>query len=860
MKKLLGSFTAAVLALSMIFTACQNDSDSNNSMLLLALANNSNTPAAAASTTKNAAAAALKINAAAVGSEVDLDGYSFNSKTALTIAKAITVKNANLGGGSITVTAGGVKLSKVTNGSASLKADTTLDNCNFTNVVVGSYGSRDVSSLKLSVKDGEVAKLAAGANVGKIVLKGKANLAKLATKGTVSVKVASKDVKVAKSAVKLEAASAEDLDGDETLDISEDDLKSIQDAIEAFDESDLAELESELAKFEEEMEAAAAEFAEEAAEQAKEDAKAAYDAAEADINNAVFSVQGLSWGGKAYTDEHDQAKILSYIKALSSGELTEEEQIEKMEEFLPESLINAIFYLETVEKEDSFAKDYPGLNALMNNSMPEIWMKKLSELVESEHGHETHGAKVEKVTVIADPEDSSSAEEMTEDKVYVSYVKSMVSLGCVFTDEACTIAATEADVVVGATLYIDESKIPTKVVKITVISDDAMTEMTEEKLPVSLVKQMLAGNSVYTDEACTTAATEADVVVGATLYVFTVDYSKLAGNEHEHEHEIDPNATVTVMVVGLPEGAPEEVKKQVVPVGVLSQMSEHYTFYSDEDCTKEITELSAVEAGATIYAKAKTSPDTPETGDVVTIVYVEVEDENYRTQKVPVNSLSEGAYYYNFYSDEACTAEITDLSAVEVGATVYAKKKTVLKVTVVADDAEPVQGTYTLTMMKGMLSYGGIYTDEACTVEATEADVVVGAELYIKQTAPKTAKVIAVANGQFSPAKETLLVDLVEMEKHGTVFYSDETLQTKIAAADITDGMTVYMKVSSVVKVVVQESDCEAGPGVDSVKAMISIDAVFTDEACTTAATEADVVVGATLYIDMSKVPMNPEN
>ena len=723
MKKLLGSFTAAVLALSMIFTACQNDSDSNNSMLLLALANNSNTPAAAASTTKNAAAAALKINAAAVGSEVDLDGYSFNSKTALTIAKAITVKNANLGGGSITVTAGGVKLSKVTNGSASLKADTTLDNCNFTNVVVGSYGSRDVSSLKLSVKDGEVAKLAAGANVGKIVLKGKANLAKLATKGTVSVKVASKDVKVAKSAVKLEVASAEDLDGDETLDISEDDLKSIQDAIEAFDESDLAELESELAKFEEEMEAAAAEFAEEAAEQAKEDAKAAYDAAEADINNAVFSVQGLSWGGKAYTDEHDQAKILSYVKALSSGELTEEEQIEKMEEFLPESLINAIFYLETVEKEDSFAKDYPGLNALMNNSMPEIWMKKLSELVESEHGHETHGAKVVKITVIADPEDSSSAVEMIEDKVYVSYVKSMVSLGCVFTDEACT-----------------------------------------------------------------TAATEADVVVGATLYVFTVDYSKLAGNEHEHE--IDPNATVTVMVVGLPEGAPEEVKKQVVPVGVLSQMSEHYTFYSDEDCTKEITDLSAVEAGATIYAKMS---EAPVTGDMVTVVYVEVEEEENRTQKVPVEHLSEGAYYYNFYSDEACTAEITDLSTVEAGATVYAKKKAVLKVTVVADDAEPAQGTYPVTMMKGMLAYGGIYTDEACTVAATEDDVVVGAILYMKEIAPKTANVIPVANGQAYPSSKMPLEGLVEQEKHGVVFYSDETLQTKIAAADITDGMTVYI-------------------------------------------------------------------
>ena len=37
---------------------------------------------------------------------------------------------------------------------------------------------------------------------------------------------------------------------------------------------------------------------------------------------------------------------------------------------------------------------------------------KLSELVESEHGHETHGAKVEKITVIADPEDSSFAEEI----------------------------------------------------------------------------------------------------------------------------------------------------------------------------------------------------------------------------------------------------------------------------------------------------------------------------------------------------------------------------------------------------------------------------------------------------------------
>ena len=34
MKKIIGSFTAAIFALSMFFTGCQNDSDSNSALLL----------------------------------------------------------------------------------------------------------------------------------------------------------------------------------------------------------------------------------------------------------------------------------------------------------------------------------------------------------------------------------------------------------------------------------------------------------------------------------------------------------------------------------------------------------------------------------------------------------------------------------------------------------------------------------------------------------------------------------------------------------------------------------------------------------------------------------------------------------
>lgn len=83
MKKIIGSFAAAVFALSMFFTGCQNDSDSN-SALLLGLTGISSSETEDLS--KNSVVASLYLNSSTT-KEVSLEGFSFDSDTALTVIK-----------------------------------------------------------------------------------------------------------------------------------------------------------------------------------------------------------------------------------------------------------------------------------------------------------------------------------------------------------------------------------------------------------------------------------------------------------------------------------------------------------------------------------------------------------------------------------------------------------------------------------------------------------------------------------------------------------------------------------------------------------------------------------------------------
>lgn len=361
MKKIIGSFTAAIFALSMFFTGCQNDSDSN-SALLLGLSG-AISGAETEDLSKNSVVASLYLKSSTT-KEVSLEGFSFDSDTALTVSRKMTVKKVNLGGGSITVNASGVTLEEVTNGTIFVNDSAVLNNCNVDTVVAGSISERAVILDKLEIKNGSIKSLVFGDSFGSAVLYGNAKVDSIAVVENISVavKVGDKDVQIGKTSVVPVIAEASDLPDNEQLNISDDDFETIKSNADAISSEELDTIAANAYAAVEKNAAAITKFDEGNSAIISENAIKVYKAAESDIVNAKsISDGGLKCGDKEYK-LHELEVLFKHIANKSPDQ-----------EDLPKNISTALLYYVSGIELSEFDKICTNLSVLINGEIPEVW-------------------------------------------------------------------------------------------------------------------------------------------------------------------------------------------------------------------------------------------------------------------------------------------------------------------------------------------------------------------------------------------------------------------------------------------------------------------------------------------------------
>ena len=160
MKKIVSTLIAGLMAFSLVVMGCSNDSSSDNTALMLLVSASSGSSGSGSSGgTKPAGGAVNALSGAQAGATVDLSEYELSDKIALTVDKAITVKNAILNGGYITVSAEAT-LDNVDGGTIVLVGNgknATLKDCDAKNVIVKeAEGSRGSSDFTLKINGGVV--------------------------------------------------------------------------------------------------------------------------------------------------------------------------------------------------------------------------------------------------------------------------------------------------------------------------------------------------------------------------------------------------------------------------------------------------------------------------------------------------------------------------------------------------------------------------------------------------------------------------------------------------------------------------------------------------------------------------------
>ena len=160
MKKIVSTLIAGLMAFSLVVMGCSNDSSSDNTALMLLVSASSGSSGSGSSGgTKPAGGAVNALSGAQAGATVDLSEYELSDKIALTVDKAITVKNAILNGGYITVSEEAT-LDNVDGGTIVLVGNgknATLKDCDVKNVIVKEAElSRGVSDFTLKIIGGIV--------------------------------------------------------------------------------------------------------------------------------------------------------------------------------------------------------------------------------------------------------------------------------------------------------------------------------------------------------------------------------------------------------------------------------------------------------------------------------------------------------------------------------------------------------------------------------------------------------------------------------------------------------------------------------------------------------------------------------
>ena len=685
MKKIVSTLIAGLMAFSLVVMGCSNDSSSDNTALMLLVsassASSGSSGSGSSGGTKPAGGAVNALSGAQAGATVDLSEYELSDKIALKVDKAITVKNAILNGGYITVSEEAT-LDNVDGGTIVLVGNgknATLKDCDAKNVIVKeAEGSRGASDFTLKINGGVVENIVNdGLNLtikttkttikklitkqslvinsteeskielisasAQITLAGKLVIEKAVSENT--VKVASNTVSIKKGNVEIVADDSE---------YAEDNLniETIKAAVGELTDSESKEISNTL----------------EAVQKEAEEMNSNIQAAEDEANKAL--------------EEYKKAVVTFYL--VDEGQVLHEENVPLAEvEKALETLTASIPEGGKIELFSDEACTKP-VDVKTIKAGDKIYIKVSGDI------HDEPVIPGEYVTVYYVEEGKVSHEEKVPLAAVEKVLESMTAGGKIelFSDEACTKPVEVKNIKAGDKIYIkvsgdihDEPVIPGECVTFYVVyegqvlPDQRIIPFAEvEKALEALTASIPEGGKIefFSDEACTTPVDVETIKAGDTIYIKVLIPGGVVTVYFVDEGEVSPGQKVPLTAV---EKYLEDMTASIPEGGKIE-------FFSDEACTTPV-DVKDIKDGDKIYIKVSgdihDEPVIP--GEYVTF-YEVYEGQVSPERKVPLAALEnflEGmtagmpaGVEIGLFSDEACTTPV-DVETIKAGDIIYIK-------------------------------------------------------------------------------------------------------------------------------------------------------------------------------------------
>ncbi|MCI6545521.1 MAG: hypothetical protein MR494_03850, partial [Spirochaetia bacterium] len=515
---------------------------------------------------------------AKTGETVDLSEYKLSDKIALTVDKAITVKNAKLNGGYITVSEKAT-LDNVDGGTIVLDGNgknATLKDCDAKNVIVKEAElSRGASDFTLKINGGVVENIVnndlnliiettkttiknlitnqnlvinstddskielIGARE-QITLAGKLVIEKAVTESI--VKVASNDVSIKKGMVKIEADDSE---------YAEDNLniEAIKAAVGELTDSEREAISNTLTALEKE-----AEEMESKIQAAEEEANKALEEYKKEQEKTVVTVYFVNEGQAPVEQKVPLAELEKYLESMTAGNL----EGGKIELFTDEACTKPV-EVKNIKAGDTI---YIKVSGHIPGDVVTVYFVNEGQ------------APVEQKVPLAELE--KYLEDMTADMQEGVEIE-------LFSDEACTKSVDVKTIKTGDTIYIKVSgHIPGDVVTVYFVNEGQAP--VEQKVPLAEVEKYLEDMTadmqeggkieLFSDEACTKSVDVKTIKAGDTIYI------KVPG--HIHDEPVIPGGDVTdlpsyVIVNG----------KNVLLSTMIADLEDGQTFYINGEVNEE---------------------------------------------------------------------------------------------------------------------------------------------------------------------------------------------------------------------------------------------------------------------------------
>ena len=684
MKKIVSTLIAGLMAFSLVVMGCSNDSSSDNTALMLLVSASSASSASGSSGgTKPAGGAVNALSGAQTGATVDLSEYELSDKIALTVDKAITVKNAILNGGYITVSAEAT-LDNVDGGTIVLVGNgknATLKDCDAKNVIVKeAEGSRGASDFTLKINGGVVENIVNdGLNLtiqttkttikklitkqslvinsteeSKIELISASAQITLAGKLVIEKAVSENIVKVASNTVSIKKGNVEIVADDSEYAEDNLNIETIKAAVGELTDSESKEISNTL----------------EAVQKEAEEMNSNIQAAEDEANKAL--------------EEYKKAVVTFYL--VDEGQVLHEENVPLAEvEKALETLTASIPEGGKIELFSDEACTKP-VDVKTIKAGDKIYIKISGDIHDEPvtPGECVTFYVVYKGQVLPDQRIVPLAEV---EKALETWTTGIPGGGKIelFSDEACTKPVEVKNIKAGDKIYIkvsgdihDEPVTPGEYVIVYFVDEGKVSP--EQKVPLAELKAMTAGKPegveiFFSDEACTTPVDVETIKAGDKIYI---KYP-----EHIPGEPVTPGEYVIVYFVDEGQVSPE----QKVSLAELKAMTAGKPegveiFFSDEACTTPV-DVETIKAGDKIYIKyPEHIPGEPVTpGEYVTF-YEVYEGQVSPERKVPLAELENflkgmtagmpAGVEIGLFSDEACTTPV-DVETIKAGDRIYIK-------------------------------------------------------------------------------------------------------------------------------------------------------------------------------------------